>query len=90
MTGEFPDDPLDVVYADYLTTFMKKLELTSIHSNRLKRFIMFNSMKSLNHLAYYMIDREKGYGCEDFYKKDDRKVPACLKNYPDLVYADGE
>ncbi len=82
-------DPLDVIYADYLTTFLKKMDVANVHSARLKKFPVFNHLRKLSQVATYILDRERGYGIEDLIESDKRRVPICLKSYNESVYAEG-
>lgn len=35
------------------------------------------------------MDREKGFGLEDFYERENPKIPYVLKGYSENIYADG-
>jgi hypothetical protein len=50
--------PYEVIYADFVNTFFKKLDLGNpINSGRLKKFLQINNLRKLNQIIYYLLDR---------------------------------
>jgi hypothetical protein len=51
--------PYEIIYADFLNTFIKKLDLGNpINTSRLKKFLSISNLRKLNQIIFYLLDRE--------------------------------
>ncbi|KAL4432359.1 hypothetical protein ABPG74_011118 [Tetrahymena malaccensis] len=58
--------PFSIYYVDYHKTFSRKLECHSLPKFKQKQFLIINYLPYMKEWAYYVLDRQKYYGLEEY------------------------
>ncbi|EAR84316.2 zinc carboxypeptidase family protein (macronuclear) [Tetrahymena thermophila SB210] len=58
--------PFSIYYVDYHKTFSRKLECHTLPKFKQKQFLIINYLPYMKEWAYYVLDRQKYYGLEEY------------------------